>query len=163
MDIFSQKKVLVRAVLLLFLLNVGCLSLFIWKYTESTKPALFPTPGFRDVSGVLKKELGLTDIQVRQIDVLRETYFRKESDLTSVIRSERDSMNVEMFNKSTDELLVKSLARRIAENEYQMEMLRLDQSRELKLICTPEQLNKFKDLVLQIRDYFRPDNQGKRK
>ena len=67
-------------------------------------------------------------------------------------------MNVIMFNKLTDSLLIKSLAANIAANEYQMELMRFQQANELKKICNPQQLEKFERLVIEIRDYFRPDN-----
>jgi hypothetical protein len=34
----------------------------------------------------------------------------------------------------------------------------LEQAQQLKTICTPQQLEKFDKLVIEIRDYFRPDN-----
>jgi Spy/CpxP family protein refolding chaperone len=66
-------------------------------------------------------------------------------------------MNALMFNKLTDEAVVKALARGIAESEYQMELLRLEQAQNLKAICTPEQLEQFEALVKEIRDYFKPN------
>ena len=103
----------------------------------------------------------MTAEQTEQIKRLRENVFEKEKELTEVIRAERDSMNVAMFNKNTNEDEVKVLANRISTNEYKMEMIRLEQSKQLKTICTAEQLEKFEKLVLEIRDYFRPDNQPK--
>ena len=67
-----------------------------------------------------------------------------------------------MFNKNTDETKIKLLAKQIADAEYQMELLRFEQAKELKLICNAEQQEKFEKLVKEIRDYFRPDNQPTR-
>ncbi len=74
-------------------------------------------------------------------------------------KAKRDSMNTQMFNEYTDTAEVKKLAAGIALLEYQMELARLDQARGLKAICTPQQLQKLNSLVIEIRDYFRPDNQ----
>ncbi len=162
MDIFAQKKLLVRTVIVLVSLNLFSVGIFLWKGVHRRhEPALYPKPDYKDVSGVLKKELNLTDEQVIKINNLRSDFYEKENILTLTIRNERDSMNVAMFNKATDDSLVKSLARRVAENEYRMELLRFEQAKDLKTICTPEQLEKFQNLVLEIRDYFRPDNQHK--
>jgi hypothetical protein len=35
--------------------------------------------------------------------------------------------------------------------------------KELKAVCSPNNSKKFEDLVKEIRDYFRPDNQPKKK
>ena len=61
-----------------------------------------------------------------------------------------------MFSNSIDTNLAKQIARGIAENEYQIELYRLAQAQQLAKICTPKQLNKFQDLVKEMRDYFRP-------
>jgi Spy/CpxP family protein refolding chaperone len=112
--------------------------------------------GSQDVSTVLEKELHLTKTQVEQIQALRTGFFKKEQLLRASMGAKRDSMNELMFNKLTDETVVKALARGIAEDEYQMELLRLEQAQTLKSICTPEQLARFNDLVIEIRDYFQP-------
>ena len=98
----------------------------------------------------------LTAKQAEDLKKIRQDFFNKEEPLSRVIRAKRDSMNVEMFNENTDTILVKSIAKRVADNEYQMELYRLEQAQQLKTICTPEQLKKFQDMVIDIRDYFQP-------
>ena len=165
MDIFAERKKLVVLIVILAVMNVLCIGVYLWQNNAHHKgPELFPNKNdFRDVSAVLKKELNLTDKQVEFIDTIRASYFIKEEKLKLIIRNEKDSMNLIMFNKTTDENLVKSLAKEVADNEYKMELMRYEQSKELKAICSPVQLDKFEKLVLEIRDYFRPDNQPKRK
>jgi Spy/CpxP family protein refolding chaperone len=111
---------------------------------------------FREVSGIIEKELNLSETQVTQFNDLRNTYFKKERMLHELIRSQRDSMNEEMFNQQTNDTLLKLIAIRISKNEYQMELLRIEQAAELKKICTPAQLKKFESLMIEIRDYFKP-------
>ncbi len=165
MDIFSERKNLVVLVVVLAVMNVLGISAFLWKNNfHHHGPELFPNQqDFRDVSSILQKELQLNDKQAEQIKHLRTDYFEKEKELATIIRSERDSMNVEMFNKSTNENLIKSLAKEVADNEYKMELMRYEQAKEFKAICSPAQMDKFEKLVLEIRDYFRPDNQPKKK
>ena len=178
MDVFAQKRMLVWLVVLLLLLNVCCISVFLWK-AGTTRSGTPPRPddneradggrpprpedGKQDVGLVLQQELGLSSKQVVLVSDLRVRYFEKEKALGGVIRNERDSMNVAMFNDHADDSLLTALATRIAANEYLMERLRIDQAAELRGICTPAQLAQFNKLVLEIRDYFRPDNRpGKR-
>lgn len=158
MDIFAQKKFLVSTVVVLTVLNIISIGVFVWK-DFSHRPPPLPPHHFRDVSGILKRELQLSDEQSMKIDMLRSDFFEREKAVLSVLRSQRDSMNMEMFNKNTNHDLVQSFARRIADNEYAMEMLRYEQAQQLKSVCTPEQLEKFEALMVEIRDYFRPDNQ----
>lgn len=115
-----------------------------------------PDRNMNEVFGVLKDELQLNATQIEQLKSLREDFFMKESKLAKTIKSQRDSMNELMFNAQTDTLLVKSIAKRVSDNEYKMEMLRFEQAKTLKTICTPAQMKKFESLVIDIRDYFKP-------
>lgn len=164
MDIFLKNKRLIKTVYVLTFLNIITLSLLVWKFVSAHEPLLFPKKeAYKDVSGILKKELNLSEKQVRQFDEIRKRNFEKQAALKKIIRDDKDAMNEEMFNITTDEKKVQLLAKRIAEHEYQMELLRLKQAKELKAVCNGAQLRKFHELVKEIRDYFRPDNQPDRK
>jgi hypothetical protein len=157
MDIFNQRKQLLRLVVVLTILNLFLISFFLCKDVFHGPPS-DKISDVHGVSIVLEKELGLSGIQAEKIKEIRASFFKKEKVLEEIIRSERDSVNVGMFNKNTNEDEIKTLARNIADNEYQMELLRFEQAQELKSICTPEQQEMFEKLVLEIRDYFRPNN-----
>jgi Spy/CpxP family protein refolding chaperone len=158
MDVFTQKKLLIRVVVLLSIFNLLFIAFFVWKEISRPKRGdARPPEGKKEVSEILKKELNLNETQAEQIKQLRLGFFEKETTLSNAIKNERDSMNQLMYNKVTDDSLVLSLARKIAENEFEMERLKLEQSKQLKTICTPEQLEKFGKLVKEIRDYFKPE------
>lgn len=160
MDIFSQKKFFIRIIIFLVLLNLLSISLFVWKSVCHNEPLLYPkNEDYKNVSGILKKELNLDEKQASKLDEIRERYFLKEIDIKKSIKNYKDEMNEKMFNKNSDELAIKILAKQIADKEYQMELLRFEQAKEMKSICTDEQKNKIENLVKEIRDYFRPDNQ----
>ncbi len=165
MDIFSQNKLLIRTILVLVVLNLGSITFFTVKEMRSRRePLLFPkNEAYKDVSKILKKELNLSNEQVIRFDEIRKRNFEKQSELKKIIRDEKDAMNILMFNKNSDDDKIKSLARQVSENEYKMELLRYYQAKELKAVCKPEQLDKFQDLVIEIRDYFRPDNQPRKR
>jgi Spy/CpxP family protein refolding chaperone len=163
MDLFTQRKLLIQLVILLTALNLVLIGTFLWKDLFREPRPKDQVKEYRDVSKILERELKLTRGQVDQIKRLRSVSFEKERALSETIKSEKDSINAIMFGNTPDEILVKSLARRVAENDYQMELLRFEQSREFKSICTPDQLQKFEGLVLEIRDYFRQDNKPPRK
>ncbi len=155
MDIFFRNKLLVRLVFLLVLLNIFSIG-FIWWRSLQGDDSRPPRKSVEEITAILKEELQLTEQQQAQLKVIREDFFRKEIVLSALIRSQRDSMNTEMFNAHTDTVHVKEIAQRVAQNEYQMELYRLAQANQLKTICTPQQLIKFEGLVKEIRDYFQP-------
>jgi periplasmic protein CpxP/Spy len=170
MDIFTQKKLLVRIVLLLTVLNMVLIGLFLWKDFFHRPPprvnananANINNNETRDISRILEKELKLSRDQVNQIINIRSVFFEKEKVLEKNIQSERDSMNSIMFIAKTDEELVRSLAMRVADNEFKIEMLRFGQAKEFKSVCKPDQLEKFESLIREIRDYLQMDNKPRR-
>ena len=169
MDIFAEKKLLIRLILVLALLYMVSIGVFLWKGLNKNKPnpnreRKDDAPRDRkDVAAVLEHELGLSDEQVEQIQRLRADFSDKEDVVTQGIRTKRDSMNIEMFNKNSNDETIKSLAHGIADLEYQKELLRYEQSKAFKAICTPEQLERFEKLVKEIKDYFRPKDGQKKK
>lgn len=155
MDIFTQKRSLIRIIIILVILNFSLLVFVLWKELWQPNPQDRPT--HEKVAEILRTELQLSDDQVNEFERIRKEFFIKEKRLESAIRNARDSMNIEMFNKHINEERVKSLAKNISLNEFNMEMLRLEQAKQLKTICTSEQLEKFESLVQEIRDYFQPE------
>jgi Spy/CpxP family protein refolding chaperone len=163
MEIFKQRKIMIRLIVFLLAVNLMTIGCFLWRDIFHNGEPQNEQSDKRDVSALLKKELNLSEKQVQQIKQLRIDYVEKEKRIETKIREERDSINVAMFNKNTDEELVVSLAKRVAENEYKMEMLRFEQAKQFKSFCSPEQLEKFERLVLEVRDCFKPDpRQGKK-
>jgi hypothetical protein len=161
MDIFRKQKIVSRTIIILVLLNILLISFLFWKEMKPKRePLLFSkNESYKDVSIILKNELNLNKKQVSNLDEIRERYYLEEIDLKRKIKNYKDEMNEEMFNKNTDEDKIIRLAKQISSFEYQMEMIRYCQAKELKSVCTPEQQEKFETLVKEIRDYFRPDNQ----
>lgn len=182
MDIYKQNKLLIWGIVLLVLLNLTSIGVFLWKevsrpprrdqtaqqlQNENERPQQMeadrPRPEKNELANILKEELSLDDSQVEKLKKLRRKFFEKEEELIKVIKSERDSMNAAMFNKEVDEKQITDIARRISENEFRMEMLRFEQAKEFRSICTPEQLEKFDELIKEIRDYFKPNNKPPKK
>lgn len=153
MNIFEQRRLFIGVIVGLVVLNIIGFSVVFWRGMKWP-----PSHGYRNVSSVLKQKLNLSPQQTTQFEQIRAEFGQHEVSITDLIRHQRDSMNIEMFNKTTNDSLVIALSKRIAQNEYKMELLRLEQSKRLKAICTPEQLDKFGQLVMEIRDYFHPDN-----
>ena len=159
MDIFSKNKFLTRLVVVLILLNVVSIGFQWWdKLDNNGRP---PKPEINKLTAILTKELQLTPIQAESLKKIRVEFFEKEEILQQQVRVRRDSMNRLMFNEQTDTLLVKNIARRIAEYEYLTQMCRLEQAQQLKSICTKEQLKKLDELVIEMRDYFQSRQRNK--
>ena len=161
MDIFTRNKFLIRIILVLILLNLFSIG-FLWR-EKRDRPApgdRSPRKGKENSTQFLRDKLGLSKGQEEAIFQLREDFNRQEEEITVLIRSQRDSMNIVMFHADTDTTFLKNIARRISDNEYRMELLRIEQARKFKDICTEEQLKEFQHLVNGIRDYLQPQKRN---
>lgn len=169
MNIFSQQKWLTRLVIILVVLNIAALCFIIWQTNKinaafakqnttqqpEEKDNRPPKKSLEELTEILKQELNLTAEQVEQFKLIRQDFIDKEKQIRKKINAGRDSLNEEMFSNNVDTNLAKQISRGIAENEYQIQVYRIEQAQQLAKICTPEQLNKFQDLVKEMRDYFK--------
>jgi len=155
MDIFSKNKFLVRVIFVLIFINLFSTG-YLWLNMHKQPDRNPPKQEKARTTNLLKEKLHLTDQQVTEINRIRDDFTQKEATLSQVIRIQRDSMNVAMFNETADTVYLKRIARQLVENEYQMELYRIQQSQLLKNVCTKDQIKEFQHLVIDIRDYFQP-------
>lgn len=160
MDIFSKSKYQARIIIILLAINVFTIVFWGIQLKASDEDAK-PRRDAKDAMLILKNKLNLTAQQEEKFSLIREDFFKKEQALSSLIKQQRDSMNAIMFNEKTDLQLVKDIAKRVSDNNYKMEIYRVEQSQQLKEICTSEQLKKFEELVREIKDYFKPEKKKK--
>ena len=155
MDIFSKNKFLVRVIFVLIIFNLFSTG-YIWRNMNKRPNRNPPKTERGSTTNLLKDKLHLTEQQVKEINKIRDDFTQKEEQLILLIRAQRDSMNVAMFNQTTDTVYLKRIARQLVENEYQMELYRIEQAQQFKNVCTKEQLTEFQNLVIDIRDFFQP-------
>lgn len=155
MDIFSKNKFLVRVIFVLIFLNLF-LTGYLWHNMNKRPNRNPPKQEKVGTANLLKNKLHLTNQQVVEINRIRDDFTQKEEKLVQLIRAQRDSMNVDMFNETTDTVQLHRIARQLVENEYQMELYRIEQSQQFKNVCTKAQLKEFQNLVIDIRDFFQP-------
>lgn len=159
MDIFSQKRFLQRLVVLLLVSNLILAGFYLWKMNDKgSGKGTAPRPvKQQDLPGVLQKELGLTDSQALVLKGIRSSFFEKEKQLSDTIRQKRDSMNQLMFSGNAVDSLLRELGKTVSDYEYKMELLRVEQARQVRNICTPDQQQQLENLVREIRDYLKPE------
>lgn len=160
MDIFTQKTLLQRLVFVLILLNAGLIFFFWYSSTHVQRPDQKNNKDKQELSHLLKKELGLSESQTKDFSKIRSGFSEKEATLHAVVKSERDSMNMMMFGDDFNKAELITLAKAVADNQYKMELMRIEQSAQIRAICTPEQLKKFKSLLSEIKHYLKPEDRN---
>ena len=151
MDIFLQKKLLIRVIILLTILNLLSIGVFLWKdfFGNSNKIVAEHQENYkqdrnekeetfssnkpqnpektRELGDILERELSLSKAQVAQIQVLRLKFYNKEKELFKRMKSKKKELTKEIFNRNTDDTLIKSLIKEVSIIEYEKEMMRFEQ------------------------------------
>lgn len=160
MDIFSQTRFLQRLVVLLVISNLLIACFYWWRFNgHAQNTGKDPRPvKQQELPVLLQKELGLDDNQASGLKRIRASFFEKELVLSDSIRQLRDSMNQLMFSSTIHDPELEELGKAVSAYEYKMEMLRVEQAREVRSLCTPEQRIRLEKLIREIRDYLKPES-----
>lgn len=164
MDVFSQNKFLIRTILFLVILNIVSITFFSIRSFRPKNDDLLPPRNEHktELSEILKKELNLSEYQIEKFEEIRSQNEKRKSQLKEIINQDKDLLASEMFKKTADDRKILALAKKISDNEYQIELSKINQSQQLKALCTPQQLDKFDDLIQEIRNYLQPINRLKK-
>ncbi|MBC7643450.1 MAG: hypothetical protein H7174_14135 [Flavobacterium sp.] len=164
MDIFSQNKLLIRLILFLVVLNLGSITFFsIKSFRPENKPELEgKDKQKKELSQILKSELNLSNQQAIKFNEIRKLNAAKKIQFKQIIDQDKDLLNKELFKKNYDNQKALALAYKIGNNELNIELSKIEQSKQLKAICNPKQLEKFEELMQEIRDYLKPNDRPRR-
>jgi Spy/CpxP family protein refolding chaperone len=162
MDILIQRKRLTWLVSILALLNLLLIGFFWWKMEHAAAKPRPQRPGTDELTTLLSKELNLTQPQVKALQEIRQAFLVKEDTLSKLLRSRRDSMNQLMFGPAPADSILVRLAADVSKNEYEMELLRIEQASQLRKLLTPTQQANMEKLVREIRDYLKPEEKKNR-
>lgn len=152
MDWLTKQKTYLWLIIILIVINIFSLT-FIW-LRKPCPPA--PNPGdFREKNLFLKKELGLNDEQMKNMELLRKE-LRDTTDLfMNNLWQKRRELQKEALKDKPDTNKVNYLISEISGLNVKTEQYMLKHFSELKKILSPDQFEKF------IRMMDKPKMQGK--
>ncbi|MFN4180868.1 MAG: Spy/CpxP family protein refolding chaperone, partial [Armatimonadota bacterium] len=91
---------------------------------------------------ILKKQLGLTDEQVKKLTELRTEHLNKVSKLVSELAAKRAELRTLWLAEKPDEKRIRELTEQIAKLQAELASERVNSQLEVRKILTPEQLSK---------------------
>lgn len=99
---------------------------------------------------MLQKELNLSDEQTRQFGQLRQKHFELTDSLMNQLNLNRKLIVNELFNSEINEGTVNILSKKIGDIEKEMELARFYHFSEVIMICTPDQKEKLKNILMKM-------------
>ena len=168
MEKYVKVKIFYWVVIVLAVINLGTLAI-IWfdkpqmpDFREKPFKNGGPPPG-HNLTDFFKERLDWSDEQAQKFKPLTEAYERESSILFDSIRQVRKQMFDEIF---TDGSKRDSLINKITELQRRIDIQRYNHFKDISDICTPEQKEKFKDVINEVFVPMRTpesDDRGHRK
>ena len=165
MDWITQSKFRNWLLVVLVASNLLTVSI-IWMQTAKTNEPQRKEQGPRASESVnlMKKVLDLDEGQIKQVEnnlAARREQSKKYNDRMSVLKRQ---LADELFKDNPDTSSANVKAKEIGELQSKVELIRFNHFQELLAICTPEQKEKLKPVVIEVFGRKPPkDEQGERK
>jgi protein CpxP len=152
----NRTKLLTIAVVGLLLLNLGTLTLMMFKQT-GPHPAGPPHRG-EGPKKIISERLNFDEEQQKQYEVIIKDHQFKMKELNRKSRELHDELylllTVAVINKTKSDTIIQQ----IAENQKELDNLNFDHFQKIKAICKGPQLENFNGLVLDLTHLFGPKN-----
>jgi Spy/CpxP family protein refolding chaperone len=151
MDWIHQNKLKNWLIIGLLTLNVLTISI-IWMQTTKTKEPQRKEQGTRPSESVtlMRKALDLTEEQTNQLIKIQTSHLEQLRKNNDRLNENKLQLAEELFKNYPDTSLANVKANEIGELQSKVEMLRFKHFHELLAICTPEQKEKLKPIVIEV-------------
>lgn len=151
----NKTKLLTIAVFGLLLLNLGMMTIFLFK----GKPLKHEGgPKGEGPKKIIIERLNFDEGQQKQYEVIITEHRSKTKELNKRSRDLHDELYSLLKNNTINKTISDSLIKIIAENQKAMENLNFDHFQKIKAICKDGQLENFNDFVLDLTHLFGPKN-----
>lgn len=150
MSTTSKNKMLLVAVVILLLTNIGMI-LFFLNHRGGEKGR---SHGSREevMTGFLQKDIGFSKSQMEQYDTLSKAHRDKVKAIFDEVRSNKEQQFKLLAAQNFDDSAIHTIAAQSAEKQKVIEEQMFTHLKEVRKICTPDQLPKFDSLFYKVWD-----------
>jgi Spy/CpxP family protein refolding chaperone len=164
MDLINQNKFKNWLIIVLLAINLITVSV-IWIQIVNKNQTQQVIQNNRPSESVnlLKKELDLNEDQTKQLQKMRADQFDQSKKYNDRLNDLKKQLAEELFKDSPDTTLANSKAKEIGDLQSKVESIRFNHFKELLAICTPEQKEKLKPILIELfgrkppKDELKPD------
>lgn len=160
MDYFTSKRVLILTIVVLVVLNLGTL-VTIWFIRMPDAPPKEPVPAELPgmpsppppppppvgVQAVMASELNLTPEQREIFKLESEKFMKRSGEILRQYHQDKRNMLIELTKPYPDTLLLGHITAQLGMQQTRLERLMIRYFLNLKQICTPEQQQKFPEII----------------
>ena len=159
---FSKTQVLIFIIVILLLVNIAMVLSFGMKQPDRSgknddKPGRRPNP----IAFTLKEKVGFSEQQMSQIEVLKKEHREKMHVLFEDMRKAKIAFYANVSQQQVNEDSIEALSSNIGKKQQAIEQQAFRNFREIRALCTPEQLVRYDSLMPKvIQNMWFPDRRG---
>jgi protein CpxP len=155
----NRSKVFLAIISILLVANIALVSFFLLKKDDGKREKRPDRKAM--ISAFLKNEIGFDTIQLKQYDTLSDRHRENMKKMMDSLRTPKDQQFKELAAANFSDSAMNSLAGQSASTQRTMELRMFNHLKNIRLLCTQEQLPKFDSLFGKILN--RKGGDGKKK
>jgi len=144
----NRSKVFLLIIGILLIANIVMLSFFIMK-KDSGKPERRPDRKAM-IADFLKKEIGFNETQLKQYDTLSDKHREGIKKMFDSLKSSKDNQFKQLTAGNFSDSVMNSIADQSAASQRVMELQMFNHLKNIRMLCTTEQLPKFDSLFVKV-------------
>lgn len=145
MNSLSRNKVLLTIIAVLLITNIGMLILFL--STHQCPPEQKKRSGFTER---LKNEVGFTPEQMAVFEPKKKIFWQGMNEKFEQIKKTKEAFYYQMYDPSIPDSLINLRAEAIGDQQKELDLQVIRHFKEIRKLCTPEQLPKYDSLLPPI-------------
>lgn len=151
MDLINQNKFKNWLIIVLLAINLITVSVIWMQITNKNVPQQVVQDNRPSESvNLLKKALDLNEQQTRQFEKMRIDQFDQSKKYNDRLNDLKKQLADELFNESPDTNQANLKAKEIGDLQSKVESIRFNHFKEMLAICTPEQKEKLKPILIEL-------------
>lgn len=151
----SKNRTLLFIIAFLMLTNIAVVVYFLRQPEsktgkEATPPAQGQPGGRNGIATQLQKEVGFSEQQIAQYKDMKAAHWKIAKPLFDAMQKSKDSLYELVKQPTVDEALLQQRAENISERQKALEIQGFRHFKEVRGLCTPEQLPRYDSLLKKI-------------
>ncbi len=115
------------------------------------------------ISAFLKNEIGFNTVQLHQYDSLSSSHKEKVKKMFENLRSSKDKQFKQLASANFSDSVIETVASLSAGSQKTMELQMFSHLRNVRMLCTAEQLPKFDSLFVKVLNRRNRDGKNEEK
>lgn len=145
MNSVSRNKTLIVIIIFLLLTNIGLLIFFLRAKNHPPEPP--KRIGFTER---LKKEVGFTQEQMAVYEPKKSAFWQNMRQRFDSLKATKEDFYFQMYDPSIPDSVINKKAELIGEHQKNLDLFVIKHFKDIRTMCTPEQLPKYDSLLPAI-------------